>query len=571
MKMKNSGIVFLVMILLALACEKVEKTAIIKTNQLGYYPKAVKRAVVVESKASEFEIKSPEGKSVFTGKLSEAKYWDKSGENVRIADFSDFTEPGSYILTVKDGKDTGRFEIKDNLYRDAFKATLKNFYYIRASMDIEEKYAGKWHRKKGHPDDVCYFHPSALRGDGKISSPGGWYDAGDCNKYVVNGGISVGTILNLFELYPNLVGDNFSNIPESGNGLSDLLDEVKYELDWVLTMQAPDGGAHMKLTSKNFTAFIMPEMDTTKRFVVGKATAPSLNFAAMMAQASRLYGTYDAKYASKCLSAAEKAWAWAEKNPKVVFKNPADVHTGEYGDSDLKEEFWWAAAELYLSSKKQDYLDYLLKNEPYVAMDVSESWRKFIGNLGSFSIILADSSCSKVIQDKIKTSMIGLASGLLQKLDTIPYHVAIDDFQWGSNSDIVNSAIIFAYAYKLTGEQKYLDAVVETTDYIFGKNATDYSFLTGFGHKTPMHLHNRVAGSDGIDEPAPGFLVGGPNNNREDDKKKNPSGVEYPVKIPAKSYLDLQDSYASNETCINWNAPMVFILGFLEANADKLQ
>jgi len=569
--MKHSGIIFLFILFLAFSCKEAEKTALIKINQLGYYPGGVKRAVVVESKATEFEIKKEDKTIVFTGKLSDPKYWDKSEENVKIADFSEFKEPGSYLLIVKDAKDTGRFEIKANLYQDAFKATLKNFYLIRASMDIDEKYAGKWKRKKGHPDVVCYFHPSAQRGNGKISSPGGWYDAGDCNKYVVNGGVTVGTLLNLYEMYPNLVGDNFSNIPESGNGLSDLLDEVKYELDWVFTMQAPDGASHMKLTSKNFADFIMPDKDTSERFVVGKATAPTLNLAAMMAQASRLYKTYDVKYAAKCLTAAEKAWTWAKKNPNIIYRNPEDIQTGQYGDDDLKEEFWWAAAELYLATKKQSYLNYLSENKPYVAMEVGESWRQFVGNLGSFSILLADSTCNPEIKGKIKNQVFALATTLLQKLDSIPYHIAIDNFQWGSNSDIANSAIVFSYAYKLTGQKKFLDAVVESVDYLFGKNATEYSFISGFGHKTPMHFHNRITASDGIDEPFPGFICGGPNKERQDDKSKAEWGAEYPSIIPAKCYVDSQASYASNETCINWNAPVVFILGFLEANAAKLQ
>ncbi|NJO88386.1 MAG: hypothetical protein HC831_05000 [Chloroflexia bacterium] len=274
--------------------KETEKT-FIRVNQLGYYPKAVKKAIIVESQAADFEIKTLDGKTVFKGSLSESKYWDKSGEYVKIADFTTLTEKGRYFLQVGKFKSC-QFEIKENLYKDAFKSALKNYYYIRASIDLEEKYAGKWNRKAGHPDTLCYFHPSAERGEGAMSSPGGWYDAGDPNKYVVNAGVTVGTLLNFYEMYPNFVTDNFSNIPESGNELSDLLDEVKYELDWVLTMQAPDGASHFKLTHKGFGGFIMPEEDTVSRFVVGKSTASTLNLAAMSAQASRLYKDYNNEF-----------------------------------------------------------------------------------------------------------------------------------------------------------------------------------------------------------------------------------------------------------------------------------
>jgi len=287
----------------------------------------------------------------------------------------------------------------------------------------------------------------------------------------------------------------------------------------------------------------------------------------MAAQASRLYRTYDPEFAAKCLKASEKAWNWAVKNPNVIYKNPADIKTGEYGDAKFVEEFWWAASELYITTKKIEYLTYLTKNEPHAEMTIGNSWCQFIGNLGNFSIILADSTISKEIKQKVNQKIIGLADVLLEILEKNPYHIILDDFQWGSNSDVENSAMVFVYAYKLTNNTKYLNAVVESMDYIFGKNATGYSFVTGFGTKTPKNIHHRPSASDKIDEPIPGFVVGGPNAYRQDER----SGVKYDSKFPAKSYMDVEASFASNEVCLNWNAPAVFVLGFLEANADKLK
>jgi len=568
--MKNLLNLLLITLILIASCKSnksVEKTAIIRANQLGYYPKSVKKAIVAESKDSIFEIIDSGGKSVFKGVLSKAVFYDKSGENTQVADFSEFTEPGTYTLLISDAKEACKFEIKSNIYKDAFTAVLKNYYYQRSGMDIEEKYAGKWNRPMGHPDTLCYFHPSSLRGNGSMSSPKGWYDAGDCNKYIVNGGITVGTILNLYEMYPTLVTDGMTSIPESGNGKSDLLDEVRYELDWVLTMQMADGGSNLKLSSKNFAGFIPSVEDTLARFVIGTGTAPTLNFAAMTAQASRLYQASDPEFASKCLIASEKAWKWAVKNPNIAYKNPKDVQTGEYGDNNFVEEFWWAASELYITTKKTEYLNYLTVNEPYADMVVGDSWRRFVGNLGNFSIILADSSIIKELKEKVSQKIIGLADVLLAKLENNPYRTFLDDFQWGSNSDIQNSAMVFVYAYRISNDSKYLNAVVESMDYIFGKNATGYSFVTGFGCKTPKFFHHRPSASDKIDEPIPGFVIGGPNAARQDKG----SGVNYIDTLPAKSYIDVVESYASNEVCINWNAPAVFVLGFLEANAEKLK
>ncbi len=566
---KLSKLLFILIVFFASFVQKVktQNNAIIHANQLGYYPISVKKAIVAESKDSTFEIKDADGKSVFRGVLSKSTFYDKSGENIRIADFTDFTEHGSFTLSVSDAKESFKFEIKPNIYKEASIAVLKNFYYQRSGINIEEKYAGQWKRQLGHPDALCYFHPSSQRGKGTMPSPKGWYDAGDYNKYVVNAGVSIGTILNFYEMYPSFFKDGSTNIPESGNGISDLLDEIKYELDWILTMQMADGASNMKITSKNFCGFIMPIDDTTSRFVVGKSTAPTLNLSAVSAQASRLYKTVDPEFAAKCLTASEKAWKWAVKNPKVAYKNPEDITTGEYGDNNFTEEFWWAASELYVTTRKTEYLNYLLKNEPYANMFAGNNWNSFVGNLGSFSILLSDSSLSKDLKLKISQKMIDLADVLLAKLESNPYRTFLDDYQWGSSSDVQNSAIIFAYAFVLSNQMKYINAVVESMDYIFGKNATGYSFVSGFGNKTPKNIHHRPSAADKIDEPIPGFVVGGPNSGRQDEG----NGVVYDSKLPAKSYLDIEGSYASNEVAINWNAPAVFILGFLEANAEKMK
>ncbi len=567
--MKKIIILFSILFTFLVACKQTEKSeniAIIKANQLGYYPKSVKKAIIAESKDSTFEIKNVDGKSVYKGKLSKSVFYDKSGENIRIADFTEFTETGTFYLTVSDAKEGFKFEIKPNIYQNAFIAVLKNYYYQRSGMEIEEKYAGQWKRASGHPDTLCYFHPSSMRGKGAMKSAKGWYDAGDCNKYVVNGGITVGTILNFYEMYPDFVTDGMTNIPESGNGKSDLLDEIRYELDWLLTMQMADGASNMKLSSKKFAGFVMPVEDTLPRFVIGKGTAPSLNFAAITAQATRIYKSIDPEFADKCLKASEKAWKWAMQNPEVVYTNPDDVQTGEYGDKNFTEEFWWASSELYITTRKPEYLKYLTDNEPYADMVVGDSWRNFVGNLGNFSILLADSSISKDLRLKVSKKLLILAEAILTKQEANPYRIFLDDFQWGSNSDVLNSAMVFAYAYKLTSEAKYLNAIVESVDYIFGKNATDYSFVTGFGSKTAKFIHHRASGADKIDEPVPGFVIGGPNAAKQDEG----SGVNYDNKLPAKSYMDVEASFASNEVCINWNAPAVFVLGFLEVNAYKL-
>ncbi|MEO1652277.1 MAG: glycoside hydrolase family 9 protein [Bacteroidota bacterium] len=535
----------------------------IRINQLGYFPDAPKKAVLTESTSAKgfMILKADDQEIVYEGVLSEEFDWKKAGEKVKIADFTPFDQKGDFLLYVEGIGQTAPFSIAENIYDQAFPASLKALYYQRAGMVLEEKYAGKWAREAGHPDDSVLFHPSSGR-QGVISSPKGWYDAGDYGKYVVNGAFPLGQMLLLYEQYPELLGDKTLNIPESGNGIPDILDELKYEMDWLLTMQDEDGGLFFKLTTKRFEGMVLPEKAKQTRYIIGKGTAPSLDFAAVAAKASRIFNQIDSSYAQTCWQAAQKAWDWAQDHPQVIFKNPEDVITGEYGDADFSQEFYWAAAELYVSRGDEKYLEYLKAHPMDFTFRPGESWRNFMHYLGAFALLNSDKEVSLI--GEIKEQILATADSLLDVNHKNDYFQPISDFQWGSNSDVMNSALIIAQAYRLTSDKKYLQAVREICDYIFGKNATGYSFLTGFGHQQAKFIHHRPSEGDEIPEPVPGLLIGGPNSRREDAQE-----VNYPEDVaPMKSWVDEVPSYASNEICLNWNAPLVYVLGFLKAEAQ---
>jgi endoglucanase len=442
-------------------------------------------------------------------------------------------------------------------------ASIKSFYFQRASMALEEQYGGVYQRASGHPDDQCLFHPSTGKTEGTLNSPGGWYDAGDYGKYVVNAALSMGQMLNLLEIFPEAIPDNQLNIPESGNGAGDLLDEMRYELDWVMTMQDEDGGVYHKLTAKNFSGFIMPEAYDLERYIIGKGTAASLDFAAVMAQASRVYFDIDPVFSANALESAEKAWKWAVANPKIPFRNPEDVVTGEYGDDEFGDDFYWAAAELYTSTGKQVYLEALDKYDQPYEHQITNSWKFFVRNTGFHTLLInrekLKDETAKELAGELLAKHLALSDEILSKMASIPYGISVDHFEWGSNSDVLNQAMILCIAHHFTGDQKYLDGAIRNTDYIFGKNATGYCFLTGFGSKQVMNPHHRPSGADGIVAPVPGFILGGPNMHKQDR-----GAVEYASEFPAKSYSDVQASYASNEVCLNWNAPAVFVMGYFE-------
>ena len=531
----------------------------IRINQIGYYPASVKQFAVADLAASTFDVVDSTNKVAFSGELNDNGIWETSGEKILMGDFTALKTPGIYRILLNNGTASYRFEIKPDVYSDALNAAIKSFYFQRSSMPIEETYGGIYKRAAGHPDDKCPFHPSSGKNGGTLNSPGGWYDAGDYGKYIVNAAFSVGQMLLFVEQYPAALADGTLNIPESGNGIGDLWDELKYELDWMLTMQDTDGGVYHKLTTKAFCGFVMPEADTIDRYVIGKGTASTADFAAVMAQASRLYQNIDPAWSATALDAAKKAWSWAVVNNNIPYSNPNDVSTGAYDDVELKDELYWASAELYITTKEEAFLKYLNENPQEYKVQLTNSWKFFIRNNAFHSLLQNKDSLNEELAGALLTGHLEQANDLLKKIDENPYHIALDLFEWGSNSDILNQAMILCIAHKLTGEEKYLIGAEQITDYIFGKNATGYCFLTGFGSKRAMFPHHRPSGADGIEQPVPGFIIGGPNKDKQDKQQ-----VTYNSDFPAKAYADVEGSYASNEVCINWNAPAVYVLGYLQ-------
>ena len=539
----------------------------IHLNQIGYYPDAPKKVIVIgiATKGKARLLDAASGATLAEYALSDEYNWEMAGDKVRVVDFSDWKKEGTYLIELEDSIRSGTFRIGPNVLKEVFEGSVKGLYFQRAGMALEEQYAGQWKRPAGHPDTALLFHPSSGKTEGRWSSPKGWYDAGDFNKYVVNASFPLGQLLSLHEQYPALLPDNSLNIPESGNGRSDYLDELKYELDWILSMQDADGGLFHKLTCLNFEGVLMPHEATNQRYIVGKGTAATLDFAGASAQAYRVFGELDPAYATRCLKAAEAAWNWAEQHSDIAFKNPEDVSTGEYGDNDFTAEFYWAAAELYTSTGKEIYLDYLKNNPPTIDFETDEGWRGFMSTLGVFTLLEQATELPQDMKASLQSALLAEADGLVAKVRSTDYFQPVDRFVWGSNSDLMNAAMMMAVAYRQQPKQEYLTAICETTDYILGKNPLGVCYVTGFGTKPPMFIHHRQSMADGIADPVPGLLSGGPNFMQQDTAH----GTVYPADVPPmKSWVDQESSYASNEICLNWNAPLTYVLGFLEAEAQ---
>ncbi|WP_018611300.1 glycoside hydrolase family 9 protein [Segetibacter koreensis] len=557
----------------------------IKVNQLGYYSNAPKIAVVTGSTdAQTFYITSTNLRdTLFTGRLSEEKQSANSSTKTKIADFSSLQKKGIFVVLIPGVGHSYVFDIANNVNQIAAVAGLKGYYYQRVSMPLEEKYAGKWHRSAGHPDTAVYIHPSAAstqRPAGtKISTPGGWYDAGDYNKYVVNSGITMGTMFSAYEDFSKYFDTLKTNIPESNDAVPDILNELIYNLRWMLTMQDPnDGGVYNKCTNAAFDGMVMPGITTAPRYVVQKGVAATLDLAAVAAQASRILGKYQKQLpglADSCLTASIKAWQWAEKNAAMEYDQDAitkkyepKITTGAYGDKTFSDEWAWAAAELFVTTKNKTYYDFFTKQKKdnlslpswgNVEMLADYTLLRFKDKLPAFA--------QKDVQS-IKQQLTQMADKYISNVPANAFQTVMGqtpkDFHWGSNSDAANQGIVLINAYFLTKHKKYIDNALTNLDYLLGRNATGYSFLSGVGSKSIMHPHHRQSVADGVTDPVPGLLSGGPNPAKQDK-------CQYEFSEPETTFADLDCSYASNEIAINWNAPFVYLANAIEALQQEVK
>ncbi|WP_218162182.1 glycoside hydrolase family 9 protein [Chitinophaga sp. CF118] len=553
----------------------------IKINQVGFYPNEPKVAVVMIADAAgkPFRIiAGSTGNVVFNGVLEHPVLSAYSSLKTCEANFSQLHDTGSFYLDIKGVGRSCNFKIQHHVFREVAIASLKAFYYQRASMPLLPAFAGKWSRKEGHPDTTVLIHSSAAfkkRATGSaIATPGGWYDAGDYNKYVVNSGISTATLLSAYEDFPRYFDSLNTNIPESRNRVPDILDEALYNMRWMLSMQDPqDGGVYNKCTNANFDGMIMPDKAIAPRYVVQKGTAAALNLVAVMAQGARIFRKYGNQFpglADSCQSAAERAWSWALKNPDMPYNQDEmnkeklpQITTGGYGDKNFGDEWLWAAAELFTTTGSKMYFEKVLAQ---MREDIRvPSWSS-VGMLGYYTLLRHENQMpeyAKVMIRIMKNRLLTLADNYMP---ANTFHTVMGntkkDFIWGSNSVAANQGILLMNAYLVAADKKYLEWALTNIDYLLGRNATGYCFVTGIGCKSPMHPHHRPSIADGINEPVPGLLVGGPNEGRQDK-------VNYEHKEPETSYTDQDGAYASNEIAINWNAPLVYLVSAMEVLSRK--
>jgi len=569
--------------------------AFVAVNQVGYFTSQPKRAVFAVEKALSttptWLLKDAgTGAMVASSTAADGVMDNASGDTVYVVDFSYIQAPGTYVLSVG-GLDSAPFKIGSDIYGDLRKDSIAYFYRDRSGIAIEEKYAGKtWARPAGHLSDssvTCYkgTDTSGKSWDGcpyQLDGSGGWYDAGDYGKYVVNGGITEWTLVNWYEHSPASFPDGSLKLPENSNKWPDILDEARWEMDFMLRMQVPEGQplagmAHHKLHSTTWDPVPAPLPEKAdNRFLMPPSTAATLNLAATAAQCARVWKPFDAAFAQRCLTAAETAWKAALAHPDMLYGSIPGAGGGDYGDNNVTDEFFWAAAELYITTGNTVYSDYL-KQSPYYtqfyglkADAISAMGWGDTSVLGVISLVTVQNGLPKEDLDRFRKQIVQTADRYVATIKGEGYSVSVgaSQYVWGSNSTVLNNAVILALAYDYTKETQYLNGVIESMNYILGRNAINQSFVTGYGQNAAQHPHHRLWANQpdrGFPAPPPGVVVGGPNGTPAD-----PTAIDKVSKVPpARRYLDDIESYSTNEVAINWNAPLVWVSSYLDGLFNK--
>ncbi len=555
----------------------------VSVNQVGYYPSGPKIAsyALADTSPQTWKLLNGAGQQVATGQTTIFGVDPASGSRVHLIDFSAYTTPGTGYTLHVGAVASDPFKISADLYSSLEKDALAYYYRSRSGIDLTAQYAGaQWARVAGHLSDSSVTCYKGVDTNGKVwpgcdyslNVSGGWYDAGDYGKYVVNGGISVWTLMNEYERNPKAFADGTLNIPENKNGVSDILDEARWELTFMLGMQVPAGKpqagmVHHKVHDDVWSSLpSMPPTQATNRYLFPPSTAATLNLAAVGAQCARIWKTIDPAFSAKCLTAAETAWAAAKANPSV-YAVPFAAGGGDYSDTKVDDEFYWAASELFVTTGNDTYKDYLLAS-PDWASGMVPSWGSTAG-LGTISLAVIP---NKLPADKVQAArqaILDMADRRLGFAGRQGYGVPVANFVWGSNSEVLNSAMLMGLSYQFSGDRKYLDGAAQALDYVLGRNPLNKSYITGYGTNPVQHPHHRFwAGrvDEGYPTPPPGVVAGGPNDMPSDPATLaagltgNPEG---------KSYVDDIASFSTNEVAINWNAPLAWVTAFVDQEQHK--
>ncbi len=530
-----------------------------------------------------------------------------SGDRAWWFDFSDLTRPGRYVVADTQNRIRSfEFNIAETVYRPVMVRAVKMFFYQRAGAQKSAAHAGAaWADAASHlgpgQDTATAPWPGAFGSAGQKLPPardlsGGWYDAGDYNKYTTWLARNVITLLTAYEEHPNAFSDD-TGIPESGNAVPDLLDEVKWALDWLARMQNTDGGV---LCVQNLATGTPPSRALGRSHYGPATTSATLMAAAAFARAARTYGALDQPamkaYGAQLATRARDAWRWTNENPNVLyFNNDETRQPGSRGLAHGQQELSEPARVL---AKLEAALSlFELDGDPALRRAVEAQAEKMLPRseptlweIDTHEVLLRVArmnGASPPVAVKIRSwflgsiaSQAGRFEAELQRND--PYRAPIQQYTWGSNKAKSMQARLFQLAALHTTDvavrKAALDAAQGYLNYLHGTNPLGLVYLTNMGQEGATHSANTMFHAwfakgtpwekvaDGRPGPPPGFLVGGPNPAfRLDGCCTNAQSSAAPAcgdlraamicrqtfrppigQPPAKSYLQFNDTWPAN-------------------------
>jgi endoglucanase len=518
--------------------------AAIRLNTIGFQPDAPKRATIAGNGRAFTLLRESDGAVVFTGRTGAPVTTAKTDtdETVRIADFSAFTTPGRYRLDVPGVGRSAPFAIAEDVWNTPFSVVARAFYLWRCGTAVHATWQGR-----DYAHEACHLNDGWLDevGEGHLKKDGigGWHDAGDYNKYVVNAGVTVGLMLQAWEQFRGPLTSLGWQLPESGNGTPDLLNEIRWELEWLLKMQLPDGRVFHKLSALDFKYWGSPEADPSDRFFSPWSSTATADFTAMLAAAARVYRPYDAAFADRCLAAARRSWRFLAEHPENVEADLHAFHTGGYGAKDETHRLW-ASAELWETTSETVYRrDFERRAAAAEFRAVGPTWPDVQDlALGTYLQSRHPESRNPVLVARLTENLVATAARIVATADgsanayARPLGTDRASWSWGANGTVAGQTYLLHLADRLRPDPSYRAAALDALGFLFGRNFNARSYVTGLGANPPEHPHDRRG------EPAwPGYLVGG----------GWPTG---------RDWVDERANYRVNEIAINWNGALLYAL-----------
>ena len=428
---------------------------------------------------------------------------------------------------------------------------------------IDEGRAPGYGRPAGHPGDrsvAAWTGPDAARlypgwsCPGRFDVSGGWYDAGDHGKYVSSGALPLWQLLAAVELIRRR--GRLSAWWAQTEAL--LLEECRWQLDWLLRMQVPPGNPHagMAFHRVHGTEWqplpCRPHEDPTERVLHRPSTTATLHLAAVAAQGARVFS---GAYAARLLSSALRAHRAASSEPVLLAPDDQGAFGGgPYNDDDVEDDRAWAAAELWLATGDAAFAD---AARGAFAFDLAGF---------DFNRVAAAAAIDLALHGEGADRLLAAADRLLAVQAAQPWgqpYAPADGWDWGSNGLILNHLVVLAVAGELSERAEHLDAATRGLDYLLGCNALGQSYVSGYGTDFTRHQRTRHFAHDldpGFPPPPPGALAGGP-------ASKEYAGFPADERVaglpPQRRYLDECTSETTNDVCIRWNAPLVWMAAFL--------